>query len=69
MNVQQLENRSCMFPSMKNASLYNPMVYVNLLKLLDATMRRQTRRFFCTQTIYASQLKTLSFTHPLLMFF
>ena len=68
-NVQQLKNGSCMFPSMKNASLYSPMVYVNLLKLLDATIKRETRGFFCTQTIYASQLKTLSFTNPILMFF
>ena len=66
-NVQQLGNRGCMFPSMKNAPLYCPVVYVNLLKLLDATMRRQSRGFFCTQTTYASQLKTLSFTHPILM--
>ena len=68
-NVQQLENQSCMFPSMKNASVYSPMVYMNLLKLLDATMRRQTRGFFCRQTTYACQLKTLSFTHGILMFF
>ena len=68
-NVQQLENRSCMFPSMRNASVYSAMVYVNALKLLDATMRRQTRGFFCTQTTYASQPKMLSLTHPILMFF
>ena len=67
-NVQQLENRSCMFPLMKNASVYSPMVYVNLLKLLNATMRRQTWGFFCMQTTYASQLKT-SFTYSILMFF
>ena len=58
-----------MFPSMKNASVNSLMVYVNLLKLVNANMRRQIRGFFCMQTIYASQLKMLSFTHPILMFF